>query len=287
MLSSWRITAQEITVRGGFIEDSILIGKDVGYWMTATYPPNLEMIFPDSLFDFSPFEYTSKIYFDSKLLANGLIYDSTVYFIQSYEIDFVQYLYLPAVILNKSDSTLIDTPIDSIYLTELAPIVTDTTKLKTNLDYQIVSTQFNYPLLYYVLGGSLFLIILLAFLFGKKIVRWYRLFKLRKGYEKFNQFFSEHIKKLKIDPNPQLTERTLILWKKYQDTLESIPFSVLTTQEILKKNFTKKLEKPLKSIDRVIYSNRIQEDIYQEFHQIEDFTQYRYSEKIEKIKHGK
>ncbi len=287
VLYSWRISAQEISIRGGFFEDSILIGKDMNYWIATTYPLHLEMVFPDSLFDFSPFEYSSKTYFPSRLVEGNLVYDSTIYSIQSFEIDQVQYLQLPVIILNGRDSTIIDSPLDSVYLMELAPIVTDSTELKTNLKYQAVDTQFNYPLLYYILGGVCLLIIVLGIVFGKRTIKWFKLLKLRKRYEKFNELFTEHIQKLKVDPDPKLAEKTLILWKKYQERLDSLPFPILTTWEILKEDFTQELEKPLTSIDRMVYGNRIQEDVYQEFHQIEDFIQHRYAKKVEEIKNGK
>ena len=286
-LFSWQAQAQETVVRGGFVEDSLLIGNDVQYWISATYPSGIEMIFPDSLFDFSPFEYSDKTYFTSKLLEGGSVYDSTIYSIQSFEIDRVQYMKLPAIILSGGDSTIIHSPLDSIYLTELAPVVSDSTKLKTNLSYQNVGTQFNYPLLYYILGGLLLVAIVLGIIFGRRIIKWFKLRTLKKHYEKFSELFSEHIKKLKVDPDPKLTEQTLLLWKRYQERLDGLPFTVLTTKEILNERFTQELETPLKSIDRVVYGNKVQEDIYQEFNHIDDFAQDRYSKKVDEIKNGK
>ncbi len=287
LLFSNRLQAQEIIVNGGFVEDSILIGKNVQYWISATYPSEMEVSFPDSLYDFTPFEYASKTYFTSQILENGLIFDSTIYFVQSFEIDLVQYMQLPATVLHGKDSTIIKSPLDSIYLTELVPVVSDSTKLKTNLNYQAVNTQFNYPLLYYILGGLLLITIILGIVFGKKIIKWFKLRKLHKQYIKFNEQFTEHIKRLKVDPDPKLAEETLTIWKKYQEGLDRVPFTVLTTKEILSENFTQELEKPLKSIDRVVYGNRVQEDVYQEFNQMEDFTQDRYSKKVDQIKDGK
>ncbi|MEP1032772.1 hypothetical protein [Ekhidna sp.] len=286
VLFSWNLSAQEISVRGGFIEDSLLIGQDVRFWMSATYPPSLEMVFPDSLYSFSPFEISGKQYFATQI-KNNLAYDSTVYTIQSFEIEKIQYLKLPAVILNGSDSTVIETPLDSIFLTELAPIVSDTTSLKTNLDYQLVDTQFNFPLMYYVLGGFILLTIILLLIFGKKIIKWIKLRRLRSQYEQFSVVFNNYIKKLKVDPDPDLAEKALVLWKNYQQRLDKVPFTVFTTKEILSQDFTQELEKPLMSVDRVVYGKRTQEDVFQDFEQIEVFTQDRYSKKVEEIKDGR
>lgn len=286
LICSFGINGQEITVKGGFVEDSLMIGQDVNFWMSATYPPDMEMVFPDSLYSFAPFEISYKTYFPTAL-KEGLAYDSTIYTIQSYEIDKTQYLKLPAVILNGADSTKLETPLDSIFLTELALNVSDTTALKTNLDYQLVGTQFNYPLMYYVIGGLILLIIILLLIFGRKIIKWFKLRRLRSQYEEFSEAFNAYIKKLKVDPDPELAEKALVLWKGYQQRLDKVPFSVFTTKEILSQEFTQELEQPLRSVDRVVYGKRVQEDVFQDFEQIEDFTQERYSKKVEEIKDGR
>ena len=286
LLCTFHLHAQEITVKGGFVEDSLLIGQDVNFWIAASYPPELEMVFPDSLYTFAPFEFSDKTYYPTQIV-DGLAFDSTVYTVQSFEIDRVQYLKLPAVILNGSDSTVIETPLDSIFLTELAPVVTDSTKLKTNLDYQAVNRQFNYPLMYYILGGLILLIIILLLIFGKRILKWIKLRRLRMQYEQFSEVYNDYIKKLKVDPEPELAEKALVFWKNYQQRLDKVPFSVMTTKEILNQDFAGELKEPLKSIDRVVYGKRLQENIYQDFQQIEEFTQDRYTKKIAEIKDGK
>ncbi|WP_436517209.1 hypothetical protein [Ekhidna sp. To15] len=286
ILCTLNLHAQEISVKGGFVEDSLLIGQDVRFWMSATYPPSMEMVFPDSLYSFNPFEINGKQYFPTQIKGD-LAYDSTIYTIQSFEIDQVQYLKLPAIVLNGSDSLVLETPLDSIYLTELAPVITDTTALKTNLDYQLVDTQFNYPLMYYILGGLALLSIILLLIFGKRIIKWFKLRRLRTQYEQFSEVFNSYIKKLKVDPDPDLAEKALVLWKSYQQKLDKVPFSVLTTKEILSQDFAQELEKPLRSVDRVVYGKRVQEDVFQDFEQIDDFTQDRYSKKVEEIKNGK
>ncbi|SNT36216.1 hypothetical protein SAMN05421640_3551 [Ekhidna lutea] len=283
LLSSINLGAQEITVKGGFVEDSLLIGQDVNYWVSASYPPDLEMVFPDSLYSFAPFEFSSKIYYPTQV-KEGLAFDSTVYTIQSFEIDKVQYLNLPVAILKGNDSTIINTPIDSIYLTELAPMVTDTTKLKTNLDYQLVDTQFNYPLMYYIIGGLIILTIIILLAFGKKILRWLKLKKLHNEYAQYADIFATYIRKLKTDPEPSTAERALFLWKKYHERLEKIPFTILTTKEILDYEFTSELKNPLQNVDRMVYGRKVNEFVFQDFQQLEEFSQHRYNEAYNKIK---
>ncbi len=286
LIFSVHVSAQEIKVNGGFVEDSLLIGEDVNFWITASYPSDLEMVFPDSVYNFSPFEFSSKTFFPTKSI-DGAAFDSTVYTIQSYEIDLVQYLSIPAIILDGLDSAVIQTPIDSILLKELAPIVSDTTTLIANTDYESVNRFFNYPLLYIILGSLAFIAIVLLLIFGKKIIRFFKLRKLRKEYENFSGQLSGYINSLKSNPESDLAEKALFFWKRYQERLDKFPFTKLTTKEILAESFAKELEKPLHSIDRLVYGKRETESIFQDFQQIEDFTQYRYNKKVEEIRDGK
>lgn len=283
---STRIFSQEIKVDGGFLEDSLLIGQDISFWITATYPADMEMVFPDSVYNFAPFEFSSKVFFPTK--SDGSIaFDSTVYSIQSYEIDLVQYLAIPAVILDGLDSTIIQTPIDSIMLTELAPMVSDTTRLIANTDYESVNTLFNFPLMYILIGVFIFIALLILLIFGRKMLRFIKLRRLRKEYEKFSEQLSGYINNLKSNPQSDTAERALFFWKRYQERLDKIPFTKLTTKEILSESSAKELEKPLYSIDRLVYGKRDTETIFQDFQQIEDFTQYRYNKKVEEIRDGK
>lgn len=286
MMCALAVLGQEISVKGGFIEDSLFIGEDVNYFVVATYPSDMEMAFPDSNFNFTPFEFSGKTFFPTQLVE-GTAYDSTIYTIQSYEIDLVQYLQLPAIILDKGDSLVIKTPLDSIYLRELAPVVSDTTTLIANANYLAVDQAFNYPLLYIILGGLALIAIVMLLIFGKRIVRFFKLRKLKKEYETFSQKLTSFIRELKSRPDPDTAEYALTVWKKYQERLDKFPFTKLTTTEILGKDFNRELEKPLKSIDRLIYGKRPTETVYQDFQQIEDFTQHRYLKKVEEIKHGK
>lgn len=278
--------SQEVQIKGGFIEDEMMLGESVSFWMTATYPPHMEMVLPDSTFDFLPFEFASRRYFETQLI-DEMAFDSAVYQLQSYEIEPIQHLFLPAVILKGQDSIVYETPTDSIAFIELAPVVTDTTKLQANVNYQTVSRQFNYPLLYYISGGLAVVSLIFLIIFGKRIMRYFKLRKLKKEYEKFSGTLATYIEKLKSNPEPELAEEALTLWKSYQQKLDSEPFPSYTTRDILLLPFTQELEKPLKSIDKTIYSGQPEETIFQDFQQIEGFTQHRYSKKVAEIHDGK
>lgn len=279
-------SGQEISVKGGFVEDSLEIGNDIHFWVTAQYDPKLELFLLDTPRIFAPFEPIDKEYFET-LLREDKAFDSAIFTIQSFEIDPVQYLKVPAFILNKKDTLAIYSNLDSIYLKEYVPVVTDTTKLKTNLSYSNVDTPFNFPLIRIVVGIILFILILLLLIFGNRINKYFKLRRLRKQYQAFSEQLAYYIHRLKEEPTPEIAEKSLQHWKNYQEKLDRKPFSSLSTKEILKLNFAKELEHPLKSIDRLVYGKKATEKVYQDFQQIEDFTEHRYLKKVETIKNGK
>src|SRR6476661_4872994 len=65
------VHAQEIKVHAKFNGDSVKIGKPLEFYLSARYPENLNILFPDSAFSFAPFEFQKKIYFPTKT-ENGI-----------------------------------------------------------------------------------------------------------------------------------------------------------------------------------------------------------------------
>ncbi len=277
--------AQQIQVSGGFVQDSLTIGEKIDYWMSARYPANLDMVMPDSTFNFTPFEFLAREYFETTADSTQAL-DSVVYSLQSFEIDLVQYLSLPGIVLSRGDSTVIQSPRDSIYFKELAPVVTDSTELIANTDYVDVPREFNSPLLM-IIGGTLIVIALIILIvFGKKIRRYFILKRMAKAHEQFVNQLATHISALKQEGAPEEVESAIGLWKKYLEKVEKIPFTKLTSKEIVSYDFAAELSNPLRAVDRCIYARIPSQNIYQDFQHLEGFAQNRYERKVEKIKHG-
>ncbi|HHP7241076.1 MAG TPA: hypothetical protein ACFCUD_05365 [Cyclobacteriaceae bacterium] len=279
----YQLLAQEVKVKGGFIEDSLKIGKPVHFYLTAWYPLSMELVFPDSTHRFRPFEYFDKEFAPTK--SDGYIaYDSVVYELLSFEVDPVQEYSLPVFILRNGDSSEIYSNKDSIHFESLAGLVTDTTALKSNVNYYNIALDFNY--LYWG-GGIIIGIVLLTILymvFGKRIRKKIRLMKLKKDYKKFSFILENHINDLKIDPSPKRTEVAISDWRKYLEKLEKYPYTKLTTKEILMNNgFSDDIKHALKTIDRSIYGGYAEHEIHRNFEAIEDFTFNRYQKKIKEV----
>jgi hypothetical protein len=282
------IQAQEVRVRGGFFADSINVGEPTKFYLTARYPSKLNLLFPDSTFDFSPFEYESKKYFPTNTV-NGLSYDSVIYTISSFEIDNLQFLSLPAFVVNSQDSVTVDGNRDTIVLAELVKQNVDTVPferlpLKQNTTYQNIHYLFNYPILL-IVGGALFLAGLITFfVFGKKIKTHFKVKKLRRDYDKFITAYAVLVDQAKTAFSSGVAETTLITWKKYMEQLEFRPYTKLTTREIVKLEKDNNLGSSLQAIDKVIYGHPT--PIVETLESLRDYASGKFFKKLEEVKHG-
>ena len=140
-------SAQDILVKGYFLEDSIRIGVVSPYILTSTYPSDLDIVFPDSLYDFSPYELGKK-WFASTKSIEGTSYDSAVYYLLSFEIDSTQYNSLPLFQIIGNDSIAIYPEKDSIFLQQMVTEIPDSVSAEAmplieNTDYRYVIDGFH------------------------------------------------------------------------------------------------------------------------------------------------
>jgi hypothetical protein len=284
--------AQEtpIKVRGQFLVDSIKIGKPFPYSLTAEYPTENRILFPDSTFKFSPFEYAGKNYFPTKTV-NGISRDSAVYYLNSFEIDSVQTLALPIFVIQQQDCTTVFSERDQVWLQHLVAIATDSIQanqlpLKVNNFYEPVAWLFNYPLAS-IIGAVLIVLIIVGWLvFGKRIMRYFKIKRMRKTFEQFLSSFTNSVEQLKIHYSPTDAEKSLTLWKKYLENLEDKPFTKLTSKEILRTSGNEVLEIPLKTVDRLIYAG-VEPSSFDAFYELKSFSEDRFYKKLEELTHNR
>jgi hypothetical protein len=284
----WPLLAQEVTVRGGFFSDSLKIGDQTGFYLTARYPSKLNIIFPDSTYNFSPFEYEKKRYFPTQTIQ-GESYDSVVYYLSTFEVDSVQTLSLPVFQLNPQDCTKVTSPIDTILLMELVKNLPDTLTaenlpLRVNTIYENVSYLFNYPVLLISIAVLLVGSIIVWFIFGKKIIRHFRLKKMLKAHQKFLDTYTAEIDAIKAAFSAVTTESALSLWKKYMENLEARPYTKLTTRETMQLENNDVLGRNLHAIDGAIYGHSTA--VIESLENLKQFADQRFSKKLEEVKHG-
>ena len=276
---------QEVKPYGYFLSDSVKIGELVPYSLSFKDKRNRAIIFPDSTFDFSPFELFDKAYFDTQSDTINSI-DSAVYYLATFEIDTVQKLSLPVFLYTGDDSLEIFAELDSIVLDQVVTQMPDSVALEETAAFQAVSTQFNYP--YWIIAlitlGVLSLIIMLVW--GKDIRKRIKLYRMQKRLAKFYEQFDLELAGISDNSTQHDIERVLKFWKEYMERLESIPYTKLTTKELVEIQQNASLEETLKSIDRSIYS-KIKVDVLQDdFDFLKDYSTDRYNHVTEVIKNA-
>ncbi|HNR75222.1 MAG TPA: hypothetical protein PKM03_13400, partial [Cyclobacteriaceae bacterium] len=112
LIISLAAPAQEVKVHARFNADSVRIGVPLQFTLVAEYPSHYQVLFPDSTFNFEPFEFQSKRFVPTKT-TNNKSYDSVIYTLVSFEIDPVQIIRLPVFQVQKSDSLVYETNADT------------------------------------------------------------------------------------------------------------------------------------------------------------------------------
>jgi hypothetical protein len=276
-------------VRGGFFVDSVSIGEHLRYFLVASYPSDLTIIFPDSTYDYKPFEFEKKQYFATET-TDSLSYDSVIYNLSTFEIEPVQYLSLPVFVINKMDSTSYHAKTDSILLHQLVKSVPDSLSadklpLKMNTAYQRVPYLFNYPILIIVVGALVVIAAVGWFVFGKRIRKYYRVKRLNKNYQQFQLKYGAYLDEVRKAFTVTTAEATVTTWKNYMEQLEGRPYTKLTTREVLRMENDHDLGVSLTTIDKAIYGHEA--FVVLPLEKLRDYAARKFLKKLEEVKHGK
>lgn len=272
--------AQNITSKGQFLKDSVQIGEPIEFALSIKYPKELELIFPDSLYNFFPFELTKKIYFPTKSDSVFSV-DSAIYYLSTFEIDSIQYLKMPVYKVNEFDSLIIWTLQDSIILQHAVESIPDSVAMVTNTNYMEVPMAFNYPYASIALIILIVITVILWFVFGKTVTNKIQIYRLKKRNLKFIETFDNL-----VTNNFLNTEEILILWKNYLEKLNGEPFTKLTTTEIVSLLKYPNVETALMAIDKNIYGPKDDSLLSDAYQTIKDIAQNEYTNKVNLIAHG-
>lgn len=280
---------EEVSLRGGFLSDSIKIGEQTAFYLSARHPSQLTVLFPDSTHSFLPFEYLRKAYFPTET-TGGISVDSAVYYVTTFEIDRVQYLNLPVYIAHALDCTVVSTETDSLLITQFVADVPDTVTvaelpLRMNTAYQKVNYDLNFWLI--VIAISVFSIVTLVIwlTFGKKIRQYFHARKLQKNHAYFLERYNTFLRQLQTAFSPPATESALATWKNYMEQLESRPYTKLTTRETLKLIKEPAVTEDLRKIDNAIYGHNT--SVVDALENLRLFADQQFKRKLREVQHGK
>jgi hypothetical protein len=241
--------------KGKFLSDSVKVGLPVKYALSYRHKATTDVFFPDSAYNFAPFEMIRREYFNTVTDQNGSL-DSVVYTLISFEVTPVQELSLPIYVRAKRDCTRVFAPMDYVVLNSIIKPNTniDTLSLKKDTRLIPIAQQVNFPLIFLIIIGLLLITGMVFWFFGKPIRRQVRLFNFKRRYDDFRKLF-QRLSRGTEDAKKRLEniEKAVVLWKKYIERIENKPFTTFTTKEILDNLKDNRLSDALREIDATVY----------------------------------
>jgi hypothetical protein len=241
--------------KGKFLSDSVKVGLPVKYALSYRHKATADVFFPDSAYNFTPFELVKREYFNTVTDQNGSL-DSVVYTLISFEVTPVQELSLPVYVRAKRDCTRVFAPMDYVVLNSIIKPNTniDTLSLKKDTRLIPIAQQVNFPLIFLIIIGLLLITGMIFWFFGKPISRQIRLFNFRRRYDDFKKLF-QRLSRGTEDAKKRLEniEKAVVLWKIYIERIENKPFTTFTTKEILDNLKDSRLSDALREIDATVY----------------------------------
>ena len=289
LLCSFRASAQDFRVNGAFLSDSLKIGEQTAFYLAIHYPQDQTILFPDSTFNFFPFEYQHKRYYPTET-NHGVSVDSVVFYLTTFEVDRAQYLNLPVFVVQEQDCTVMRSMVDSVLISQMVAAVPDSISidklpLKMNTAYQRVFFQFNFWMMAIILAVLALVGVVVWVFFGKNITKYFKAKRLVRNHTQFVAAYNSLLGQLQATFSPNTAESALSTWKKYLEQLESKPFTKLTTRETLRLLRDEQLAVGLRTVDRAIYGHDTQ--VIESLENLKHFANRRFSEKMDQVRHGK
>ena len=251
--SIYSINAQKIEYKSYFIKENKTIGDTIYFISTINYPKNIEIIQPDSSNDFKTFEYIDKLIFPSLKIEDRVL-DSTIYLLRTFNTDTIQSLKLSSYIINNSDSLKITSTEDNLIISNQIKKIDQSLKVKYNTILSKINKLINYKYITYIIAIILLIIGLTYILFGKRIVIFFKIHRLKKAFKSFETKFQKQHMIYRKEKSKNEIEKLLIIWKVFMEFISNKTYLSSTTKEIEKFNSNKKIISSLKEFDKNIYS---------------------------------
>ena len=283
--STYSLNAQKIEYKGYFIKENKTIGDTIYFISTINYPKNIEIIQPDSSNDYKTFEYIDKLIFPSLKIEDRVL-DSTIYLLRTFNTDTIQSLKLSSYIINNSDSLKITSTEDNIIISNQIKNIDQSLKVKYNTILSKINKLINYKYATYIITIILLIIGLTYILFGKKIVIFFKIHKLKKAFKSFETKFQKQQIIYKKEKSKNDIEKLLVIWKVFMEFISNKTYLSSTTKEIEKFNSNKKIINSLKEFDKTIYSPNKNTLESKDINNLFNEATHNFNLKLENIKNG-
>ncbi|TAF63389.1 MAG: hypothetical protein EAZ55_13945 [Cytophagales bacterium] len=271
---------------GTFLTKRSPIGTKIYYALTLKHAPEMQIVFPDSTHNFSPFEFQKMTPYPTET-NNNISTDSVIYELVSFEVDRIQTLSLPVYILAGEDSVRYYSNLDTVLIEEMIKGNIDTLQYRENEQYENLNPYFNYP---YLITGILSIVLvgwLGWILLGGRIRKAYLLYDIRTRHGRFIRDFKKLTNRIKVRQSAEDVERILILWKNHLTLLEKEPFNTFTTKEIVQKITNEQLAFSLRNIDKAIYGSDVSEDLENDISMLQNISSISFDKRQKELQNEK
>ena len=283
--SSYSLNAQKIEYKGYFIKENKTIGDTIYFISTINYPKNIEIIQPDSSNNYKTFEYIDKLIFPSLKIEDRIL-DSTIYLLRTFNTDTIQSLKLSSYIINNNDSLKITSTEDNLIISNQIQKIDQSLKVKYNTILSKINKLINYKYVTYIIAVILLIIGLTYILFGKKIIIFFKIHRLKKAFKSFENKFEKQKIIYKKEKSKNEIEKLLIIWKVFMEFISNKTYLSSTTKEIKKFNNNKKIITSLKEFDKNIYSPNKNILESKDINNLLYEAKHNFNVKLKKIKNG-
>jgi hypothetical protein len=242
----------KVSCKINFLTDSVKVGEPIAVTVLVKHPINTEVLFPDTHLNIEPLTIIEKNWFATKS-DSVTSTDSAVYWVTTWQPAMGYSLSFPIYLLDElGDSTIITSNTDTLYFKSVFE-ARESKGLKPETNFVPIAQQFNYP--YWILGGSILLVVLVAllFFFAKPIQRGVRLLLLWRTARIFDTTFDRLSVQAARSKNIKLLEQTLNLWKQHLERLTDKAFTTYTSKDFYNDLEDEQLLEVLQRIDRGIY----------------------------------
>lgn len=269
-------------VIGRFLEDSVLIGDEVQYALTALVQARSVVVFPDSGANFGDFVLKNRKWFPQKPINGIGSLDSMVYTLTCFADPGYMFLTMPVLeLLPNGDTTQHFAFIDSIYVHSHFP----QEAASEELVFMPLAHEINYP---YIIGGiflALLLVIGLNLLLGRPIQRYWQLFLLSQRYGAYRKSYAKIRLNVLAKGHSADMEKLLNLWKNFIQRTSGEPYSTYTTKDIARLETSESLIQSLSIIDRWVYGGIVPEQKQGILDELNQYSTQAYQQKRQSIKH--
>ncbi len=280
-----RVALSQSDIRSGSSKKELTLGEPVDIYLVYEHAPELSVLFPDTSFNFEPFELIGRKYFPT-ITENGISKDCTIYQARLFDIVGNPTLTIPVYILSNGDSISIYPPPVSFKLHELLPELPEHPVLKESDHWENIEHKTNFPLIIVSFLAIISLLILAFHFLGQPILRRIRIYNIIQNHRSFVARFEKFERVYATKRNTEALKNLLSLWKDYLGAIENKPIATYTSTEITELFRKEDLKDALIVIDRAIFGGITSGAVMTAIGSLKKFANARYINRKHELREG-